>query len=215
MKHLLIISTVAILSGAAVYADYFAFTSITANAPQREIVADQLFIGVNTLDTNHSGVLFTNIGPEASSITEVYFGSNLELLSLNIDSELGSSIDVNFRIDGAHPSNPPGAQEFANWWMITVAAAESVPQSGGQAKNGISPLEYLELQLSYSSDSTLSELLQAGEVQVAMHVTALDGGYSDTFVNTQSATLIPEPASALLIGISGVLFAFVRRRFVF
>ena len=189
-------------------ADMFGFGTITTNSPNREAIADQLFMDANTLSATSSSVMFTNAGPSDSSISEIYFGSDLTTLNLNIDSELSSSLGVTFDISGASPANPPGFEEFANWWSITIASAESENPPG---MNGVNPLEYLELELSYTSSSTLSELIQSGELQVALHVVDI-GEYSDTFVN--DTTVIPEPASIVLLGSVGSLWGFVRRRFV-
>ena len=190
-----------------VWADEFGFGSITTNAPNRESIAGQLFMDVNTLSDTGSSIIFTNTGPSPSSISEIYFGSDLAKLDLNIESAISCSPGVLFDISGAHPANPPGSEEFSNWWSVTIASAESTSPT---SRNGINPYEYLEMELSYNSSSTFSELIQSGEVQVAFHVISI-GEYSDTFVNGTS--LIPEPASLILMGSAGCVIGFIRRRF--
>jgi hypothetical protein len=209
MKRTLQIGIALLLMAVTVQADIFGFGNITTNSPNPEAIADQLFMDVNTLTPASSSVTFTNTGPSESSISEIYFGSDLTTLNLSIDSVLSSSAGVSFDISGASPANPPGFEEFANWWSITIAAAES-EGPGGTSHNGINPFEYLELGLSYTSTSTLSELIQSGELQVALHVISI-GEYSDTFVN--DTTVIPEPASLILMGSVGSLLGFVRKRF--
>jgi hypothetical protein len=208
MKRTLQIGIALALMAVTVQADMFGFGTITTNSPNREAIAGQLFMDVNSLTAASSSITFTNTGPSDSSISEIYFGSDLTTLNLSIDSVLSSSAGVSFDISGASPANPPGFEEFANWWSITIAAAES--ESPGTSHNGINPFEYLELGLSYTSGSTLSELIQTGELQVALHVISI-GEYSDTFVN--DTTVIPEPASLILMGSVGSLLGFVRKRF--
>lgn len=201
MKRMLACSVVVLLTALAVRAEIVSFETVTTNSPNREVITQQLFI-----DTGLSSIIFTNSGSADSSITEIYFGTDLTDLNLNIDSVISCSDGVSFTIEGAKPPNPPGYDEFDNWWLVTVAAAESEPP----ASNGINPLEYLELGLSYESSSSFTELLQSGEVQVALHVSDIgpDNEYSDTFVN-----VVPEPASmGLMTLIAGGIY-FTRRFF--
>jgi len=208
IKHLLTCA-VALLTVLTVRAELFGFDTVTTNSPNREAIADQLFIDANVMGAGLSSVMFTNVGPADSTITEIYFGSDLTTLNLNIDSILSFSSGIDFVIEGANPASPPGFQDFSNWWSVTIAAAESTPSP---AKNGIDPYEYLELKLSYDAGgSSFAELVQSGEIQVAFHVAGI-GAYSDTFVN--DATVVPEPASLLLFVGSSSLFAFVRRKFI-
>lgn len=208
MKQRVFFSVIAALIATAVQADMFGFSTITTNAPNREAIADQLYMDAVTVDASNSSVMFTNTGPAASSISEIYFGTDLTTLDLNIEGWSSCSPGVVFDISGANPPNPPGWQEFANWWSVTVASAES---ENPESQNGVNPYECLMLDLSYNSSSTLSELLQSGEVQVALHVIAI-GEYSDTFVN--DTDIIPEPASAMLIGITLSMGILIRRRVV-
>lgn len=191
---------------AVVRADIFGFDTITTNAPNREVIASQLYMDANTLSASTSSLTFTNTGPSDSSVAAIYFGSDLTTLNLSIDSMISCSAGVSFDIN-ANPSNPPGFEEFANWWSITIASADA---DAPPSKNGIDPYECLELGMSYTSSSTLSELIQSGELQIALHVISI-GEYSDTFVN--DTTVIPEPASLILLGSVGSMLGFVRRRF--
>jgi hypothetical protein len=206
MKRTLQIGIALALMAVTVQADIFGFETITTNSPNREAIADQLFMDANTLSATSSSLAFTNAGPSDSSIAAIYFGSDLTTLNLTIDSVIACSPGVSFDI-GSNPGNPPGFEEFANWWSITIASADAEPPP---SHNGINPYECLELGMSYTSGSTLSELIQTGELQVALHVIDI-GEYSDTFVN--DTTVIPEPASLILMGSVGSLLGFVRKRF--
>ena len=208
MKRTLLIGTILSLMAITVHADLFGFDTVTTNSPYRGAVAGQMFMDANALGAGMSSVAFTNIGLLASTVTEIYFGSN-ESLNLNLDSILYECVGVDFDISGATPENPPGFEEFGNWWSITIAAAEA---ENPQAHKGIDPFECLALQISYDGAFSFSELIQLGQLQVALHVTGMPDGESDTFVN--DTIVIPEPASLALIGISGLLLGFVRRRFI-
>jgi hypothetical protein len=208
MKRTLIIGTILSLMAFTAQADIFGFDTVTTNSPFNSAVAGQLFMDTTVTDIGESSVSFTNTGPLASTVTEIYFGSNEEL-NLNLDFITSSSLGVDFDISGASPENPPGMDEFGNWWTITIAAAEANPPP---AANGIDPLEYLDLQISYGGLLSFSQLIQLGQLQVALHVVSMPDGESDTFVN--GTDVIPEPASIALIGVTGLLLAFVRRRFI-
>jgi hypothetical protein len=207
MKRILSISAMALFMAVTGWADKFGFGNITTNAPNREVIAGQLFMDANTLSDTSSSITFINTGPSSSSISEIYFGSNLTTLDLNIESAISYSPGVLFDLSGAHPANPPGWDEVSHWWPVTIASAESKSPT---SKNGINPYECLEMELSYNSSLTLSELIQSGDVQVALHVISI-GAYSDAFVN--GPALIPEPASLILMGSAGCVLGFVRRRF--
>lgn len=206
MKRTLLYCLLAGLTAASVRADMFGFDAITTNSLYRSDVAGQLFMDANVTGAGLSSVMFTNVGPLASTVTEIYFGSD-EALNLNLDSILFQCPGVDFTISGATPQNPPGMNDFGNWWTITIAAAEA---SNPAAHKGIDPLECLNLQVSYDGSLSFSELIQFGQLQVALHVTGQPDGNSDTFVNATS--IVPEPASLALMGLVGTIGVFVRRR---
>lgn len=211
MKHL-ITAAVALSLATVAQADIFGFDTVTTNSSFNSATASQLFMETDVLGIGSSSVTFTNIGPLASSITEIYFGSD-QALNLNLDSILMQCPGVDFNISGANPKNPPGMDDFGNWWTITIAAAEA---ASPPSMKGINPYECLSLEVSYDGALTFSELVQFGQLQVALHVTGQADGDSDTFVSGSTAIpeIVPEPASAILIGVSGVLITFVRKRFI-
>lgn len=206
MKHL--ITLIILLTALTVRADIFAFDTVTTNAPNRQDIADQLFMDANVIGAGNSSLMFANTGPNPSSISEIYFGSDVDpaTLGLSVDSVNSCSIGVDFDITGANPANPPGWEEFPFWWSVTIAAIESTEPP---VQNGVNPYECLELDISYNGSLSLSQLLQTGQLQVALHVIG-NGEYSDTFVN--DTTVVPEPASLLLLGTAGAFMAFMRRR---
>jgi len=212
MKRVIYIGVIALCLAVPVRADMFGFnTTTTTNMQNRELIADQLFMDVNDIAAGFASVLFTNNGPVASTISEIYFGSYLAL-DLLITAVTSCDSNVDFTIENVKPTDPPGST-MGNWWSITIASAEPLPPP---AVNGIDPFECLMMDLSYNSSLSISELLSSGQLQVALHVISIDGisntgSYSDSFVN-DSTSVVPEPASMVLIGVSGSFIAFVRRR---
>lgn len=187
-------------------AGVFGFNRITANADTD--VAAQFLMDVSDVDTGLARVVFTNSGPVAATISEIYFSSNSDSHAVAINS-VASSDDgvVDFTIGNVQPSSPPGVNK--NFWVTLAAAQATSPSS----RNGINPSEYLIMDLSYGEGLSFAQLLMDGQIQVALHVISIDGGESDTFVNNRSVTAIPEPASLILIGTTGSVIAFARRMF--
>jgi hypothetical protein len=194
------------------HAGIIGFDTVTANSPNRESIAEQLLIETTELDTGLTSLKIQNTGPADSTIATIYFGTYLTDLNLNVTAILSSSPGVQFYIDDSvKASNPPGWNGSGGyWWSTTVATLNS---KNPAPKNGINPYEYLELELTYDSPISLTDLILAGDVRTAMHVTSI-GAYSDTFVTETDATPIPEPASAMLFGTAAATIAFIRRRFV-
>jgi hypothetical protein len=123
----------------------------------------------NVIGAGHSSLMFTNAGPSPSSISEIYFGSDVDpvALGLSVNYIINCSVGVDFDITGASPANPPGWEEFPYWWSITIAAIESTEPP---VHNGINRYECMELDISYNGSLSLSQLLQTGQLQVALHV---------------------------------------------
>lgn len=194
------------------HAGIIGFDTVTMNSPNRESIAEQLIIETTELDTGLTRLKIHNTGPADSTIATIYFGTYLTDLNLDVTSIPSASSGVDFYIDDfVKASKPPGWNEAdGNWWSSTTAAVNSWDPS---PKNGINPDEYLELELTYNSPLSLTDLILSGDVQAAMHVINI-GQYSDTFVTEKDTSPIPEPASAILFGAAASTIAFLRRRFV-
>jgi len=205
MQRMLYLGAIALFMVSSASAAIFGFNRITSNSDTD--VADQFFIDVNDTGTGAARVVISNAGSLPSSIAEIYFGSSSDSHAVAINSVTSLDDGVDFRIGAVQPSSPPGINK--NAW-VTLAAAQALAPS---SQNGVNPSESLIMDLSYDGGVSFAQLLSDGQLQVALHVISIAGGNSDTFVNNASVTVVPEPASMILIGSSGVFIAFARRRF--
>jgi len=208
MYRKLIFGAFALFIVCTVRAEVFGFNRITSNATNN--VANQFFMDVSDIDEGYARVVFTNTGPAVTaSISEIYFGSHTSSDAPSVAIESVTSFDNGgtFTIGNVQPASPPGVNK-SSWFTLAAAQAAS-PAS----QAGINAHESLIMDLSYDGGLSFAQLISGGQIQVALHVISIDGGESDTFVNDTSVTVIPEPASMIMIGTTGSFIAFVRRRF--
>lgn len=160
-----------------------------------------------TADVTDAGagqVLFTfsNSGPEASSIADVYFddGSLLGIAGL-IDADDGTGGDpgVDFS-ELASPGNLPGANNATPPFVTTAGfSADSDPPV---QPNGVNPGETLGILFNLQGGQTFNDViaqLGTGELRIGIHVQGYASGGSESFVN-----FVPVPAAVWLFG-SGLL----------
>jgi len=205
MQKMLYIGAIALFMVCPVRAEIFGFNRITSNATND--VANHFFMDVNDIDTGYARLVFTNTGPVAATIAEIYFGSPSDAPAVAIDSVTGCDDGVNFSIGNVQPSSPPGVNK--NAWVTLDAAQALSPAS----QNGIAIYEWLIMDIHYDGGVSFVDLISSGQILVALHVISIDGGDSDTFVNDTAVTAIPEPASMILMGTTGSFIAFLRRIF--
>ena len=183
------------------------FSCITGNNAG-DCAMGQAQLGVNVTDLGGGQVLFmfSNAGPGASSITDVYFddGTLLGIAGLidADDNALGpfGNPGVDFS-QGASPPNLPGGNLIG---FVTTAGflADSDPPA---QPNGVNPLETLGIVFSLQPGGTFADIvseLTTGELRVGIHVQGYATGGSESFVNLP----IPEPGTALLLSLGlGIL----------
>jgi hypothetical protein len=161
---------------------------------------------------------FYNIGPDASSLTDVYFeDTDGKLIFDHLTEGPGTDFDND---GGCDPNHPPGANAF------TVAfCTDSQP---AVALNGINPSEELTIFFALNPGFDFQDVLDElgdGTLRTALHVQAFESGGSETGVGSgpggpggtggpggsQPGGVIPEPTTLLLMG-SGLAAAATRLR---
>jgi len=142
--------------------------------------------------------LFTNTGPKASSITDIYFDWKASQLALT-EGALTQSAGVSFGW-GATPVNLPGGNSIA--FSSDLGLDSNVPTQ----PSGINPGEWLNIAFAGSFEQ-LAQGIHSSELQVGLHVQGFANGGSASFVS------VPEPAvyAMLLLGFA-LMRLFLRRR---
>jgi hypothetical protein len=190
----------------------FGFSCITGNSAGN-CSAGEAQLSVDVTDLGGGQVLFqfSNAGPAASTIADVYFdddGSFAGIAGLvdADDDALGALGDpgVDFSPGGAPPDLPGGdAVGFAVTAGLLADAEPPVPA------NGVNPGETLGIVLDLQTGGSFAGViagLGSGAIRVGIHVQAFDSGGSESFVS-----VVPEPGTALLTGLGLALLGLRRR----
>ncbi|MFQ6049193.1 MAG: hypothetical protein ACE5K7_07505 [Phycisphaerae bacterium] len=186
-------------------ADLFPFVNITGNNPVDAAIGEaQMFVRV--IDPGSGQVLFTfiNTGPEASSITDVYFDDGVLLGIASIeDSDPG----VEFS-QLAAPQDLPGGNLLDPPFVTTVGfSADSDP---AVQPNGVNPGESLGILFDLASGGTFADVisqLHDGTLRIGIRVQGFESGGSESFV------AVPAPGAMLLGAIGLGAVGLIKRRF--
>jgi hypothetical protein len=183
-------------------ADTFSFLCITSNTPDCGSLESQLFVQVTDPGANQVLFTFFNLGPLASSITDIYFDDGSLLGIASITSSSGVSFSQN-----ASPGNLPSGNNASPPFMATEGfTADSDPPA---QPNGVNPPnEWVGILFDLKADQEFSHTIAAllsGELRIGIHVQGIGAtGGSESLVHDPGSwvpqEVIPEPMSIVLLG---------------
>lgn len=203
MKHCARVLVAALLSAAAFAAQAaltYSFGCITFNSSGNcGIGSTQLDLTVSDGGSGTVNFLFTNTGPLASSITDIYFDWKAPELALT-EGALTQSAGVSFGW-GATPTNLPAGNAIA--FSSDLGLDSNVPTQ----PSGINPGEWLNIAFGGSFDE-LVQGLHSSALLVGLHVQGFSNGGSESFVSVRE----PSVYALLLLGLPLFGFAIRRRR---
>ena len=191
----------------------YRFTNITNNSALDAAIGEtQLFVEVIDLGGQVEFV-FTNTGPQASSITDVYFDDGMLLGIASIANTPGL---VEFSQFAAPPDLPGGNNAAPPFATTAGFSADSDPPT---QPLGVNPGEFLgitfDLQAGGLFDDIVSELA-SGTLRIGIHVQGYSSGGSESFINNGIADggngVVPAPGAVLLGTIGVGVVSWLRRR---
>lgn len=184
----------------------YGFTNISNNnAGDAAIGEAQLHLEVTT-EGNKVLFTFTNTGPAASSITDIYFDDDVPLVLF--DQFIASS-GVAFS-EGANPPNLPGGSDPLYHFSSNYGYDSDSPTQ----PKGVNPGESLGILFNYSNSSNFDTIIAAlnnGSMRLGLHVQGFATGGSESYINDPAT--VPEPTTMLLFGIGLIGIAGARRKF--
>jgi hypothetical protein len=191
------------LSATGASAVTFGASAVSANnAGDVAIGESQLFVDITDAGSNRVLFKFSNLGPAASAITQIYFDDDdaspylLQTGVILSDSDPIGGTGVryqNLALGGNLPdsnNSMPGGGDFDEDFNF-------VPQSaGGASNNGIGVNEWAGFEFALAGSQTFAGLLDAianGSFFVGFHVQAFASGGSESFINNPTPTPDPTP----------------------
>lgn len=184
-------------------ANDYSFGCVTQNiAGDCAIGQSQLGLSV-TSSGSFVDFYFSNSGPAAASITDIYFDWSSSAFALSssgsVFTDSGAGVSFSW---GAAPPDLPGGQGIS---FVADLAADSDPSA---QPNGVNPGEWLNIRFAGESFANVVAGLNSGDLRVGIHVQGFATGGSESFVTTP----IPEPETYAMLLAGLGLMGFVARR---
>ena len=215
MKKRMFVATVLILSILCLSAQAnvtYSFKHIVEQGDGPTQLADgaigeaQLFVDVSDHGNDQVLFTFTNRGPRASSITDVYFDDGT-LLGISSIDDSGSGVSFS---QYASPKNLPGGNLLSPPFVTTSGfSADSDP---AVQPNGVNPGESLGIVFNLQDDKKYKNViadLTSGDLRTGIRVQGFESGGSEAFVNNR---VIPAPGAVVLGSIGTLLVGWLQRR---
>lgn len=222
---LLVLAGLPSVSRADLYTYDFA-TCVTNNNPATDAqTGSQFLVDVSSV-ANPQQVLFTfrNIGPVASSITDVYFDDGTLLGIASVENSPGVQFTQYIpgnKHEGGNPVSPgdlPGGSSLAAPFEVT--AGFSADSDSPAQSNGVNVKEYVGVLFNLQDGKDFQSVITAlagglthpeieGGLRIGIHVQGFDGGGSEGFINGDVQLPPPPPPpvpvpGAVLLGLLGL-----------
>ncbi len=193
----------------------YSFVGITSNNAADVAAGEaQLFVELFDLGTRVE-FEFTNTGPLASSITDIYFDDGVLLDVFSLDN---SDSGVDFAQYAAPPDLPAGSNLSP---PFVTTAGFSFDSSPPTQHNGVNPGESLGITFDLQAGEAFGDVIAGIEdasLRIGIHVQGFAGGGSECFVNDGEYPAaggeppIPTPGAICLSSIGAAFVCWLRRR---
>jgi len=179
--------------------------NITGNTAANAAAGErQLFVDITEDNNGDALFTFSNLGPDAASITQIYWDNGSGVLDaiLGLDnSDSGVLFELPRRVGNLPGGNQPGVNFTEDFSVEPVSR-------GGTQRNGINPNE--SLGVTFGLTGSFNDLigdLNNGDVRVGFHVQGFGDGGSESFVNLPNwdnlttPRKVPEPGTVTALGV--------------